>query len=51
MIISTAFPKVALSKPPTASPVRRAISSVAFPIKKARGAMAIIEKKKAISNE
>ena len=34
MINSAALPKVALSKPPMAGPVRSAMDSVAFPIKK-----------------
>ena len=45
---SAALPKVALSRPPVASEVLRAISSVARPIKKASGMMATIEAKKAI---
>ncbi len=43
IIISAAFPNVALSKPPTDSDVLRAISSVALPIKNANGIIAIIE--------
>ena len=48
IINSAALPKVAFKKPPIASPVLRAISSVPLPIKKARGIMAIIENKKAM---
>ena len=40
MIISTALPKVALSRPPMPEPTRRASSSVAVPRILARGTMA-----------
>ena len=43
IIISAALPKVAFNKPPTDSEVLRAISSVAFPIRNARGIIAIID--------
>ncbi len=50
MIISAALPKVALSKPPKDSDVYSAISSVALPIRKARGIIARREKMKAIDS-
>ena len=48
IISSAALPNVAFRKPPMASPVLNAISSVPFPIKNANGIMAIIEKRNAI---
>jgi hypothetical protein len=48
MIISTALPNVAFSNPPSDSLVRKAISSVAWPIKNARGIIDIIENMKLI---
>ena len=46
IMISTAFPNVAFSRPPKDSLVRRAISSVACPINRARGIIAIMENTK-----
>ena len=48
MIISAALPKVAFNRPPRDSEVLRAISSVALPIRNARGIIATKEEKNAM---
>ena len=45
---SAAFPNVAFSKPPRDSVVLNAISSVALPMRNARGIIAIREEKNAM---